>query len=592
MRTVKQRIDGDECSITLHERGDRLAGLADLLSRTPVVAVDCESSGTDVRAPGWVLRTVQFGGDRTAFVLPVATHADAIHTALKHARGLTAHNAGHDIAALEVGLGADPASLHGKMLDTLTVSRLLDPMGYSVRQDGKLLAKHDLKSRTRQLVDPGYDDDKQLKAEFRRTKTTWGTIPLDNEEYIRYAGTDCLIGHRLLSALWRPSPRFLALLERERRISWCCYQMERRGMRIDHAHTRAVARGLLEEAREALETARDSGWPVDDVATDADKDRAANWLRGKGVRVGKTATGKPKFDKPSILASVAGSPIEHTVTTFFAAKANKRFVKDYLEKLLKLDRYHPGINTLAAITGRMSVSGTFPVQQAPTEGPVRGCLAADDGYLIAAADLDRIEFAVAAGLSRDPALIEACTMGTDIHLRTARSLYGDAYDPDSDGGHARTIAKRAGFGRLYGAGAATVARQCGCAVDTAASMLRAFDKAYPTVRRFSKRLGDQSWVRLASGRVVPGDPQRSYGNVNYAVQGAARDVFCDGLLRAWEAGLGDYLLLPVHDELVAQFPAADAESGLKELVECMSGDFYGVPIRASGKVLGHRWGKA
>lgn len=587
MRVVKQRIDGDECDITLYEHGDSLRGLAEMVASESVVAVDCESSGVDPRESGWFLRTVQFGNARHAFVLAAETHSDAIRTVLARAASLTAHNASHDIAALEVGLGADPRLLSGKMLDTLTVSRLLDPMGYSTRQEGKLLAKHDLKSRTRQMVDPAYADDRELKAEFRRTKTTWATIPIDNEAFIRYAGTDCLIGHRLLSTLWNPSRTFLELLQRERRISYACYQMERRGMRVDHAYTNEVSASLLHDAEQARAEAQRLGWPAANIATDTDKALVAEWLAGQGVKLPKTSGGKVSLAEPALMVALANYPELKTVAEhFYEARSKKRFVRDYLDKLLKLDRYHPHFNTLAAITGRMSVSGTFPVQQAPAEGPVRGCLAADPGQLIVAADLDRIEFAVAAGLSQDPALIKACTAGEDIHANTARTLYGDHYDE-----HARSIAKRAGFGRLYGAGAATVARQTGCSVDTAASMLRAFDATYPTVRRFSRRMGDQSWVRLPTGRVVPGDPQRSYGNVNYAVQGAARDVFADGLLKAWERGLGDHLLLLVHDEIVGQFPAADAEDGLRELIDCMSGEFYGVPIRASGKVLGERWGK-
>ena len=76
------------------------------------------------------------------------------------------------------------------------------------------------------------------------------------------------------------------------------------------------------------------------------------------------------------------------------------------------------------------------------------------------------------------------------------------------------------------------------------------------------------------------------------MQGAARDVLVDALFRAEDAGLGEWLWLPIHDEIIIQVPESQVDDYCARLVEVMSTEIRGMPIPAEGTILGDRWKKA
>jgi DNA polymerase-1 len=86
------------------------------------------------------------------------------------------------------------------------------------------------------------------------------------------------------------------------------------------------------------------------------------------------------------------------------------------------------------------------------------------------------------------------------------------------------------------------------------------------------------------------DRDRVYAATNYSVQSTARDVLCQALIDLDDAGMTDHLLLPVHDELVAQAPEAEAEEVARVIGEHMSMDFFGVPLDTDPEVGGRSWG--
>lgn len=83
---------------------------------------------------------------------------------------------------------------------------------------------------------------------------------------------------------------------------------------------------------------------------------------------------------------------------------------------------------------------------------------------------------------------------------------------------------------------------------------------------------------------------RSFTATNYAVQSVARDILAESLIRLHDAGFGNNLLLPVHDEVVGQAPVADAAKTVLRMKEVMETDFMGVPILADAEVYGPSWG--
>ena len=594
MHTITSKLAGDDIPVYIYQDGDSFAPFADFIARTEYVGFDTETSGGSIWDDGWSPRLAQFGSADEAHVLPA--HLDRpIKAALSTAKVLVMHSAPADCITAARGWGVDPEALGRKALDTLVLSRLIEPMGHSMRgADNRLQSTHGLKNRVRQLVDPHYDLDKRLKQRFKgdgaksdRPRCDWGSIPLADPVYLEYSGLDPVITVRLLETLW-----FLGgspLISREHEWMQECMLQTWRGMRIDQPYRCELIRTMTDEAESSHLAARAAGFPADGIALKDDKEAVAGWLEGQGVDVPRTGKGAISLAKDSLYLAVEGHPVKEVVRQFFHGKEQTKLVNDYLSKM-DSSRCHPDIRSIGAITGRMSV-GNPPFHQLPDA--VRGCIIPDDGLVLGSADLDRIEFCVAAGLSQDPNMMGAIIGGEDLHCKTASVVFPklDFSDPSNlspEASKARQGAKIAGFGRMFGGGAATLSRQTGVPEDEMAGFIQGFDKAYPETRKLGKRLGSQDWVINPWGRRIPADPVRRYGNLNYAIQSAAREWFVDSALKIRKAGI--QILLTLHDEAIFQAPLEEGGEALRTVVSCMSGEFMGVPITADGKLM-DRWSK-
>lgn len=73
------------------------------------------------------------------------------------------------------------------------------------------------------------------------------------------------------------------------------------------------------------------------------------------------------------------------------------------------------------------------------------------------------------------------------------------------------------------------------------------------------------------------------------VQGTARELLVDSLLKWGETRWGNSIVLPVHDEIVAMVPEAEAEEATAALVACMTTELYGVPIVAQADTPAFSW---
>ena len=65
----------------------------------------------------------------------------------------------------------------------------------------------------------------------------------------------------------------------------------------------------------------------------------------------------------------------------------------------------------------------------------------------------------------------------------------------------------------------------------------------------------------------------------------------EAVCRLDKAGLGDHILLPVHDELLFDIPCQDSEETVKEIVDIMTNDdWFNVPIVAEAEGPFNNWG--
>lgn len=276
------------------------------------------------------------------------------------------------------------------------------------------------------------------------------------------------------------------------------------------------------------------------------------------------------------------------------AKRGEKFATAYADAFLDQrdqgDRIHPTIGGLQARTARMSVSAP-PLQQLPSKDwKVRRAVVADEGQTIIAADYQAVEMRVLAALADVKRMKQAIANGEDLHGFTAALVYGADYSPFQRG-----LMKGVGFGKVYGGGAPTLSRQTGAPLDSVRSAIAEYDRVYPEIKRFGKRLQSRAEygrkeVITPAGRHLPLDRDRLYSATNYVVQSTARDLLAQAIVDIFDAGLGDHLLLPVHDELIAQAPTEDAEEAIQEIGRLMNSTFMGVPIESDPEVYGPSWG--
>jgi DNA polymerase-1 len=89
--------------------------------------------------------------------------------------------------------------------------------------------------------------------------------------------------------------------------------------------------------------------------------------------------------------------------------------------------------------------------------------------------------------------------------------------------------------------------------------------------------------------VIPRDPVRDYANGNYMIQSTGRDVLGQAICNLDDQGYGEWLWLPIHDELVLEVDEGDADAACRILGDCMTMTVKGVEIPAEGEVVGTRW---
>lgn len=602
MLTMHHTIAGCETTINFPERRADLAGFEAFLSRgDEVLGLDTETTGLDIYSPGYACRLVQFGNAEEAWVLQADPFRDAIQAALRQRRQFVVHNAPFDLQVIDRHLGVPIEDLADRVFDTKILAHLLDP-----RQPQEGGVGLSLKPLSAVYVDEDAPDTQAgLTAVFRSlglTKETgWAGIPIDEPTFVRYAGLDPILAVRLFYQL-APLVRDLGLLrlsQFEHHLQSLLAIMQRRGVLLDVPYIEDLSARLEGESDEFRLVAARYG--VENVNSTA---QVAEALIGMGETLAeRTPSGAWKVDKEVLMpladldrdwARIEARRPNPLADAVLRSKRAGKWRDTYAEAFLKLrdgdDRLHASIGALQARTGRMSISRP-PLQQLPSgDWTIRRALIADPGHLIIASDYSQVEMRVLAALCQDETLVEAILSGTDLHDFTAERVFGAGFTKAQ-----RKIAKAIGFGKVYGGGKTTVSRQTGVPESEVAPAMAAYDATFPGIKRYGKRLQRRAEfgkreVITVSGRHLPLDRDRLYAATNYVVQSTARDLLAQAIVDLFDQGLGGHLLLPVHDEIVAQAPEAEAAEVVAEIGRVMDSTFYGIPITSDPEVYGPSWG--
>jgi len=607
MKIYTYPIQGEETRTHYPETREDLAAFWDWFNAAPpIIGADIESTSLSVFSRGFDVRVVSFGDAYDSWVIRSDRFNAVAAQALQDRRKRFAfHNGfGFDLPALAYHQYADLDDLAERIIDTRILAHLLDPR--PVWQGGQGLA---LKQLADILVDetaPDTSEDlhKIFREEYGATKKSgagWRLIDIDHPTYVLYSGLDAILVYRVLMEI-SPTIRALGLgplAKREHELATVVARQHMRGMLIDVDYTKQLVEDLHRE--EEAQAARAKRYGVDNV-------NSPPQVRAALLAMGETWTEKTDGGELSTAGDVLRpmadldrnwdrvnyrepNPLADAVLrSKRAGKWRVSYAEAFLADRDVNDRIHPMISTLQARTARMAVSKP-PLQQLPaSDWTIRRAIIADPGHLMISADYKQIEFRVIAANADVVKMKEAIARDESIHEFTAKLLFGENYPKWK-----YKISKNTGFSKAYGGGIARIAFTSGVPFEEAKKVVDAYNSVFPEIDRYSKQLQRKARfgakeVITPSGRRLPLDGHRLYAALNYETQSTARDILAGGILRVDKAGLGDHILLPVHDELLGQAPADEAADVIREVSRLMETDYRGVHIGADYEVLGPSWG--
>lgn len=589
-----------DCSVTLVTSVDEALDLMRWLSTKTRIGLDTENTGLSPENDH--VRLVQFGDDRTAYVVPFERWGGVVEEVVRRYDGLyDTHNGPYDGSMLDhEGIHVPRHRVH----DTRVMAHVIDSTGSLALK--KLADRH---------VDVHASAGQQVLEEAigARGGWTWATVPIDYRPYWMYAGLDTILTTRVRQKL-EPIVMAEAPLsyQLELAVQWVTERMERRGLLVDREYTETFAasvRRYVDETDTWVRSAYGFGPGQSQFIEQV-------LLRDGCNLVKRTASGARYSLDKEVLAGLDHPLAAVVLGHRHAQKLLSTYLETYLELSAGDGRVHPRINSVGGSaknpfepsggkgvrTGRMSCD-TPNLQNVPirtAEGKtIRNCFLASPGNRWIKCDADQIEMRIMAHLADDEGMIRAFTSEGDFFVNVARELFAEPDFRKSD--PRRQLVKNGGYAKIYSAGIATFARTAHVTEEVGAAFMQRFDLLYPGVPAFTRgverlalqRRQDEGLAYVRSpitNRRHVADPGREYALVNYLIQGAAGEVLKMKMLEADAAGLGPFMVLPVHDEIDLDVPRDDVDAVLATLRDVMNDDkLLSVPLTWSSSVA-DRWG--
>uniref|UniRef100_UPI004027D973 DNA polymerase I n=1 Tax=Eubacterium sp. TaxID=142586 RepID=UPI004027D973 len=314
--------------------------------------------------------------------------------------------------------------------------------------------------------------------------------------------------------------------------------------------------------------------------------------------------------KAEVLEELAPDyPIVKLILEYRSLAKLKSTYCDGLLKVIQSDgRIHTSFNQVETRTGRIS-SLEPNLQNIPIRTELgremRRFFVAESGSTLIDADYSQIELRVLAALANDENMINAFNNGEDIHKTTAAQVFNLPREMVTP--LLRSRAKAVNFGIVYGIGAFSLAKDIGVSVKEAKDYINGYlhhfsgvaeymDKMIETAkdngyaetlfhrRRYLPELASSNHMMRAFGERVAR---------NMPIQGTAADVIKIAMIRVCESlekeNMKSRLILQVHDELIVESPADEAEKALQIVTREMENACkLRVRLVADGKI-GKTW---
>lgn len=576
---------------TVQDASDMMAWLSETNPR--MLAIDTETTGLNVLEPGFHVRLVQVGTRDTAWVIPFLKWQGLVHELVDKFTGRWAMwNAAYDVKVL---------AFHGVMVpwhqidDCMIACRLAEPNeSASLKQ-----------AATRHVASGAALAQSDLNEAMRKNGWDWSTVPIDFEPYVRYAAMDVILTSREWEHETIKKGMNSPVYGLEMQTLVICKKMSERGMKIDWDYCKDEAAKLRARTKQLTQEVADTYG----IKISSAQELSRFMLERSAPITETTASGAPSVAKDQLRKLIAWNGNKEVVDlaekVLLYRKCDK-LAGSYLESFIELadsdHLLHADINTLAARTGRMSIQRpglqTLPK---PSDDPMstlvrKAVIPRTDDEVLISADWAQIEMRLMAHESQDDRLIEAFKSadetGGDFFVEMGKIIWSDPSFDKND--KRRKTVKNCLYGMAYGAGPAKLSVTAGIPLEEATSVRSSILGAFPglnsAMSKFEREAKDYGWVTTYFGRDLQIDDGKSYTGLNSYIQGTAADCMKRALVFAAHAGLDDYMVVPVHDEIVISVPRDSADDARDALVQAMNIDEFDVTIHSEASNNLERWG--
>jgi DNA polymerase-1 len=313
-------------------------------------------------------------------------------------------------------------------------------------------------------------------------------------------------------------------------------------------------------------------------------------LNLKSIRIGKAR----RSTDAAVLEELAHRhPIINLTLQYRTLAKLKNTYVDKLGSLInpQTGRVHASFNQTVTATGRLSSSDpnlqNIPIRTEIGRKVRSAFVPKSKADCILSADYSQIELRLLAHFSKDQALSAAFAADRDIHRFVASQIYNVPIEDVT--GQMRSNCKAVNFGIIYGQGPFGLSRSIGISQAEAKKFIEDYFARYSSIRKFmdsciatAKQTGYAETI-LHRRRKIPNLNSRNANKrsqaerlaVNTVIQGSAADlikVVMINIQRKFEAeNLPVKLILQVHDELVFELPAAEADKHAKWIEKEMTG---------------------
>jgi DNA polymerase-1 len=367
------------------------------------------------------------------------------------------------------------------------------------------------------------------------------------------------------------------------------YRMERAGLKLDRAMLSDLSNYLGLELRKLTVKIYELAGREFNIGSPKQVGEVLSELAMTSGR--KTSTGRISTSKAVLEELAQTFELPRMIIDYRELDKLKSVYTDALPHQIAADgRIHCLLNQTVAATGRLSSSDPN-LQNIPIRTElgrrIRRSFVAEKGNKIISADYSQLELRLLAHITQDPVMLEAFQNGEDIHARTARLVFGAKTGEELK--EARRFAKIVNFAIAYAIEPWGLSQRVGISRPEAKKVIEDYYNTYKGVRRYMEevplRAREHGYVRSIYGRIrpLPGISDRNANirkaaereAINMPIQGTASDIVKIAMLKVDEEfkreGLNAQLLMQVHDELLVETPAAEAEHVAEVLKREMEG---------------------